>query len=261
MSSPDYVVGTVPYLNACPLVDWFHFDGKGRGVSVVDAVPSKLSNLIINRGVAVGLVSTLQAIVEPGMTTLDDVGVAATGAVESVRLFSKCPITSINSVALDSSSNTSNVLLQILLAKRFGRSCHFAHFQPDLSTMTSASDAALLIGDNGYAEIDAFPYVYDLGKEWYEWTGLPFVYAVWTSIDPIPPILIKHLHQAYDWGTSHLDFLADTRAAKHGTTVTRARHYFNEVMEYRLEQRHRDGLALYSKYVLELQSSLVMHQY
>ncbi|MEY3601656.1 MAG: hypothetical protein RL169_900, partial [Armatimonadota bacterium] len=52
-----------------------------------------------------------------------------------------------------------------------------------------------------------------------------------------------------------------TRAVKHGTTIPRALHYFNEVMEYRLEQRHRDGLALYAKYVRELQSTLVMHQY
>ncbi|MEY3601789.1 MAG: hypothetical protein RL169_1033, partial [Armatimonadota bacterium] len=48
MSSPEFVVGTVPYLNACPLVDWFHFDGKDRGVTVVDAVPSELSKLIIS---------------------------------------------------------------------------------------------------------------------------------------------------------------------------------------------------------------------
>jgi len=261
MSSPDFVVGTVPYLNACPLVDWFHFDGKDSGVTVIDAVPSQLSKLITSGDVAVGLVSTLQAIVQPGMFTVDDVGVAATGAVESVRLFSKCPITSIESVALDHSSNTSNVLLQILLAKRYEKSCHFEHHQPDLSFMTSSADAALLIGDNGYAKIDSFPFVYDLGQEWLDWTGLPFVYAVWTASNPIPPVLISHLHQAYDWGVEHLEFLAGIRAAKHGTTVPRALHYFTEVMEYRLDQRHQDGLALYTSYVRELQSTLVMHQH
>ncbi len=260
MSDSNFVIGTVPYLNACPLVDWFHYEGKDRGVTVVDAVPSRLSQLITSGDVAVGLVSTLQAIVQPGMSTVDDFGVAATGAVESVRLFSKCPITLVDSVALDNSSNTSNVLLQILLAKRYGKSCHYAHFQPDLSTMTSSADAALLIGDNGYAVIDAYPYVYDLGQEWYDWTGLPFVYAVWTSANPIAPDLMNHLYEAFDWGVNHLGFLAGVRAAKHGTTVERALHYFNEVMEYRLEQRHRDGLDLYTNYVRELQQTLVMHQ-
>ena len=46
MSDRTYVVGTVPYLNACPLVDWFHFAGQDRGVSVVDAVPSVLAPLL-----------------------------------------------------------------------------------------------------------------------------------------------------------------------------------------------------------------------
>lgn len=261
MSDHRFVVGTVPYLNACPLVDWFHFDGSDRGVSVVDAVPSALASLIHAGDVAVGLVSTLQAIIQPEMYTIADIGVAATGAVESVRLFSKCPITSIQTIALDSSSNTSNVLVQILMAKRYGMSCRYSHHQPNLATMTSSSDAALLIGDNGYAEIDAYPFVYDLGQEWFDWTGLPFVYAVWTSRACINPNLMDLLYLACDWGMSNLHFLAVERAVKHGTTVPRALHYFNEVMEYRLDQSHRDGLALYKAYVRELESTLVMHPY
>jgi chorismate dehydratase len=194
------------------------------------------------------------------MHTVDEIGVAATGSVESVRLFSKCPITSIASVALDSSSNTSNVLLQILMLKRYGISCSYTHHQPDITSMTKTSDAAVLIGDNGYAEIDACPYVYDLGREWFDWTGLPFVYALWTSRNPIEPELRDLLYQACDWGMSNFSYLAAARSAKHGTTEMRALHYFNEVMEYRLQQDHQVGLALYAAYARELEASLVMHQ-
>lgn len=261
MSDYRWRVGTVPYLNACPLVDWFHFDGKDRGVSVVDAVPSELAGLISRDEVSVGLVSTLQAILQPEFTTVSDIGVAATGAVESVRLFSKCPITSVDVVALDTSSNTSNVLLQILLKQVYGRQCQYSHYQPDLKSMTMEADAALLIGDNGYEEVDSFPYVYDLGLEWYDWTGLPFVYAVWTSKDAIGTELSSLLHDACTWGVEHLDFLARTRAQKHRTSVPRALHYFTDVMEYRLSKRHQDGLALYSQLVRESSTSLVLQQH
>jgi chorismate dehydratase len=261
MSNIHWTVGTVPYLNACPLVDWFHFDGRDRGVCVVDAIPSKLACLINDGEVSIGLVSTLQAILQPDMSTIADIGVAATGPVESVRLFSKCPITSITTIALDHSSNTSNVLLQILMSKAYGKSCDYAHHQPDLSTMTTTADAALLIGDNGYEQVDTFPYVYDLGQEWFDWTGLPFVYAVWTSKDVISSELNELLHQACDWGTQHLEFLALERAAKHRTSVPRALHYFSEVMEYRLTDRHQDGLEQYSRLVMDMASSLVLHQY
>ena len=43
-----------------------------------------------------------------------------------------------------------------------------------------ATDAVLLIGDRAMrACLPGFRYAYDLGQEWPDWTGLPFVYAVW----------------------------------------------------------------------------------
>ena len=176
-------------------------------------------------------------------------------------LFSKCPITSVDVVALDSSSNTSNVLLQILLNKVYGRQCAYSHHTPDLESMTIDADAALLIGDNGYEEIDTFPYVYDLGQEWFDWTGLPFVYAVWTSRIAIDTELANLLHDSHAWGLKHLEFLARNRAHKHRTSVPRAIHYFTKVMEYSLSQSHLDGLALYSQLVRESSASLLLHQY
>ena len=38
----------------------------------------------------------------------------------------------------------------------------------------------LLIGDRAMrACLPGFAHAYDLGQEWFDWTGLPFVYAVW----------------------------------------------------------------------------------
>ena len=42
------------------------------------------------------------------------------------------------------------------------------------------ADAVLLIGDRAMrACLPGFAYAFDLGQEWFDWTGLPFVYAVW----------------------------------------------------------------------------------
>ena len=42
------------------------------------------------------------------------------------------------------------------------------------------ADAVLLIGDRAMrACLPGFAHAFDLGQEWYDWTGLPFVYAVW----------------------------------------------------------------------------------
>ena len=48
--------------------------------------------------------------------------------------------------------------------------------------MLMEADAALLIGDDAlrakYKTSDSL-YVYDLGREWKDLTGLPMVFAVW----------------------------------------------------------------------------------
>jgi len=42
----------------------------------------------------------------------------------------------------------------------------------------------LLIGDRAMrACLPGFVHAYDLGQEWFDWTGLPFVYAVWAVRD------------------------------------------------------------------------------
>jgi chorismate dehydratase len=49
-------------------------------------------------------------------------------------------------------------------------------------TLEDASDAFLLIGSEGLRQrhgVPDYPYTYDLGEEWYQWTGLPFVFARW----------------------------------------------------------------------------------
>jgi len=47
-------------------------------------------------------------------------------------------------------------------------------------------DAWLLIGDAALAAKKEGLHVADLGEEWLAWTGLPFVYAVWTVRASLP---------------------------------------------------------------------------
>lgn len=244
-----HTIGTVPYLNACPLVDWFYTPEAPAAVSVVDAVPSILSGWIDSGFVDVGLVSTLHAIRHPEYSIVESVGVAATGAVESVRLFSKQPLFQIKSVALDASSNTSNALLKVLLQQKYNLACSYTSHQPSLPIMLQTCDAALLIGDNGYEVGDFDGHIYDLGLEWLEWTELPFVYAMWVGRKPLDSTLVERIKLAAEWGVSHLNEVANHRAAKHKTTLSRAIHYFTEVMEYQLTAEHHAGLTKFAECV------------
>src|SRR6202011_3428609 len=109
-----------------------------------------------------------------------DIAITSHGPVLSVTLFSRRPWAEIRRVALDAGSRTSAALTQILLRKRHGVAPELVPLAMDADAEDTDADAVLLIGDRAMrACLPGFTYAFDLGQEWFDWTGLPFVYAVW----------------------------------------------------------------------------------
>jgi len=111
-------------------------------------------------------------------------------------------------------------------------------------------DAALMLQAAGHPVAEAhgraYPFVYDLGAEWRDWTGLPFVFAVWVAqrSTPVREALAVHasLIQSRDWGLAHLDTLAAQAATATGVPVRDCRRYFDG-LDWRLSLRDLEGLS------------------
>jgi len=240
-------IGTVPYLNAKPLIDWFHSEQCDADAKIVQAVPSELA-LMLDRGdVDVALVSVFDLFVHSRLRLIPGISISADGPVKSVRLFSKVPLAQIRSVALDTSSLTSTALLRILLAERHGISPRWHPHAPDLDAMLASHDAALLIGDLRLFQ-EAAAHVTDLGAEWKALTGLPFVYAAWLA-RPEAPLgsLEQVLHRAKEWGVARLESLSETWAARMCLPLDRVRDYFLNVMQYDLGPAHLKALEQFHR--------------
>src|SRR5258707_14695707 len=120
-------IGSVPYLNAKPLVDWFHSTECEADVEVVYAVPSRLAEMLREDRLDVANVSIFEGLQNPALRLVPNISISAYGAVKSVRLFSKVPLPQIQSVALDTSSLTSAALTRILLKESFGLEPEYRH--------------------------------------------------------------------------------------------------------------------------------------
>jgi chorismate dehydratase len=251
MSQSDLItIGSVPYLNARPLVRWFYDTEEGRasGIRVVESVPSELARMLERGEVAAALVSSVELFRAPGLTYAPGAAVAAEGPVLSVRLLSRVPLERIRSVALDTSSLTSVALVKILLAERFGLNPQYGHAPPNLERMLAEADAALLIGDLGYREYDASLHVLDLGAAWYELTGLPFVYALWIGTGvSLTAELTGVLFRAKEWGKAHLPDIARTEYRRLNETYERTLNYLTHIMHYDVGPREEQGLRLFGQ--------------
>ena len=241
------LIGSVPYLNARPLIHWFGTDeGRASGIEVIEETPSRLAAMLADRKIDAALVSVFASFQQPELVVLPGVSISGQGEIKSVRAFSHIPFSMIHSVAMDTSSLTSVALLKILLAEVYNSHPQAINVDPDLETMLSRADAALLIGDPGMLANDNGLRVLDLGESWRRHMGLPFTYAVWLCRpESASDHLIDTLQTAKEYGVAHADIIARQQASKLGCPYQMCYDYIIDIMDYDLGEEHQAAIAAF----------------
>lgn len=242
-----YTVGSVPFVNAKPLVAWFEHLGDASPVKVLYEVPPKLPALLESGAAQAIMVSSIEALSVSGRRFAEGVCIGSRGPAESVRLFSKVAFGHISSLALDQSSMTSNALAQIVLAEAFGAEPLADPKPPNLAAMLDKHDAAILIGDKGMMADGAGLHVLDLGSAWRDLTGLPFVWALWTGGRDLTQEVSGYLNAALEWGIEHLDQIVDRVIAESSWQHEMALRYLSQTMNYRLDAASLEGLQRFGE--------------
>src|SRR3954467_2550652 len=171
-------VGAVNYLNTKPLIEGLASFAPHAELHL--DLPSRLADRLAAGDLDVGLIPVIEYFRAGNYTVVPGVSIASRGPVLSVTLFSRVPWPDIRSVALDEGSRTSAALARILLEKRYGVHPQTVQLPMGVAADDMTTDAVLLIGDRAMkACLPGFAHAFDLGQEWFDWAGLPFVYAVW----------------------------------------------------------------------------------
>lgn len=161
-------LGSVPYLNARPL----HWTIKDP---VVFLEPSKLALELAAGRLQAGLVPLVHVLENPAAYhVVNGIAIGSLNSVYSVVLAHALPVVRLKTIALDPASETSNLLLRVLLQKYY-------RINPRYVSPDEAADAQLIIGDPAISYRQSHPdeRFLDLAQSWHAHTGLPFVFAVW----------------------------------------------------------------------------------
>jgi chorismate dehydratase len=245
-------VGAVNYLNSKPLVE--RLTEFAPEIELSLALPSRLADQLAAGAIDVGLIPVVEFFRGSGYTHVPNIAIASRGPVLSVTLFSKAPWPEVRSVALDEGSRTSAALAQILLRKRYEVRPVVRSLPIDAPAEAADTDAVLLIGDRAMkACLPGHPFAYDLGQEWTDWTGLPFVYAIWAVRPGVELGTVEAaFHRAKDYGLSHAGVIAQREAAALGLDAGYCRRYLSHIIQYDLGPRELAGLARYRELAAEL---------
>ena len=245
-------VGAVSYLNTKPLVHGLeHYADE---IDLQFDLPSRLADRLKSGDLDVALIPSIEAIANPDYTIVSDACIGCRGPVWSVKLLSRVPGREIKSLSLDEGSRTSRVLGRIILNEQFGVLPELHQLPMTKSWQEVSTDAVLIIGDRAMTiTTPEFPYVWDLGETWNQWTGLPFVFALWASRNPSDlNRLGSILSNARDQGVSSVDEISKTCAASYGLTTDLCRDYLANKLHFQLGTDEKKGLELYFQYAAKL---------
>jgi chorismate dehydratase len=238
-------VGAVNYLNTKPLI--YDLEELAPEIELKLEVPSKLADLLAAGELDVALIPAIEYFRAGDYSIVPGLCIASRGPVLSVTLFSRVPWTEIRRVALDEGSRTSAALAQIILRERHAVRPEVVPLPLDKSAEDVDADAVLLIGDRAMrACLPGFAHAYDLGQEWQDWTGLPFVYAFW-SVRPGAKLgAVAHaLAEARKRGGARIGEIAEREAPRLGLDAGFCRRYLANIIHFDLGPREQAGLHHY----------------
>jgi chorismate dehydratase len=244
-------LGTVPYLNARPLVSGLQ---DADGIELVQAVPTHLAPELRAGNLDLALVSAVELFRLPALGWIRGPAITSEGPVRSILLYLRSPVEAVRSLALDTSSLSAATLAQVCLKSFHGLDrLELIPAPPEAGIGSLDADAVLRIGDPALSSDPEGRRVLDLGQVWTDQTGLPFVYALWLTRPGLDvTTLVPRLEAARRQGLSRRHQLADEFARRRPLEQSACREYLESCIGYSLGDREQRGLALFGRLAHEL---------
>jgi predicted solute-binding protein len=261
-------ISIVQYLNTAPLV-WGFTNGPLHGKYDLDfTVPSQCADALRSGAADIAIIPAIEYQRMDDLVVLPGFAIAAKNRVRSLLLVSKKPVAEVQSIALDSSSRSTQALCRILCADAWGIAPSFFEAPPAAQQMLQHADAALLIGDpalrlavavESAASVSSGPaicrgisvgltgldtlYVYDMVEEWRKATGLPAVLAVWAARpEVVSGELLADFAASREFGLARIPEISTAASRELELSPAVLASYLTTNIDFTLDEENRRGL-------------------
>ncbi|MEY3370744.1 MAG: hypothetical protein RLZZ361_1414 [Cyanobacteriota bacterium] len=261
INKPLIKLGQINFINCLPvnlpLAIYRKESFQEFELSVIEGVPSALNKALRTNEIDIAPISSYEFLCNKNLyEIIPDLSISSFRQADSVNLFLKknLQINEIQEIFLTNKSASSVNLLKILLKDFWGlnlETIKFRFFDQDPSDCV----AKLLIGDEALKQKTSnLDFVaIDLGTAWYEYSGLPMVFGLWTfnvnsacfSDLKTKEALIKLLNSSRDKGLDlYLPNIIVEAYRITGIPKKILADYFKN-LNYQFNAAHQAGLALY----------------
>jgi chorismate dehydratase len=256
--SKNLRVGKVNFINTLPVFYPLESGAIKHDFEIIADTPAALNALLATDQIDLGVVSSI----EYGRNfdkylLLPDISISCKSRVCSVLLLSTVPLQQLHDheILLTPKSHTSIALLKLLFSRKYEITPHYrvTDYHMDDSPWPDGAKAVLAIGDDALRlqKNPAVTLTLDLGAAWHEWTGHPFVFAVWALRHGSLAKRDGQLHQAHatllearDYGLNHLEDIATAVGQCSWFSRQECVQYLKTI-EYDLDSDKQAGLRLF----------------
>ena len=236
----SYNLVLVNYINTLPFLE--ALTNSNSNFEINEKIPKLCGIDFMNGHADIALIPCgfLPQMKELPFKVLDKFGIACDGAVRTVKLLSHAPVQDIKTISLDNHSTSSSKLLKILCEL-------YWKIQPIFTNKQIAHDtneeAVLMIGDKVFEHESNYEYAYDLGEIWKQFTGLPFVFAVWVAKQDMPQKIIDELYEKLEKGIIEIEHTIEKYKPIYPNIDIES--YLGTHIKYKLDERYQEGLEKY----------------
>jgi chorismate dehydratase len=244
-------LSAVSYTNTKPFIYGIEHTAIINKINLSLDNPSDCAQKLIDDVVDMGLIPVAAIIDLPKWEIVADYCIGAVGAVNSVFIFSNCPISNVKTLQLDPQSRSSNNLARVLLENFWKTDPQLVVNADDYEKSAEANTAFVQIGDRTFGKKNNYPFVYDLSEEWQRFTGLPFVFAAWIANKSLPTDFMQEFNAALKYG---LDHRAEVLKALPERNDFDLEDYLLNKLHFDFTDDKKKALYLFLRYVKVLQS-------
>lgn len=214
-------------------------------------IPSKVAAKLAFNLADVGLIPVA------GLEDLDDYQIISNycigsiGKVKTVVLASDVPLDEIETVLMDYQSRSSVLLAKVLAKFYWKKSFNWENTCNDFQNVSiQGKTAGIVIGDRVFDIENKFRYIYDLSEEWYNFTHLPFVFAVWAANSKISEFFEMAFNSALAFGIENMSEIVRMEQSNYKNVDIA--DYFNRNISFEFDEAKKAGM----KKFLELAQKL-----
>ncbi len=234
-------ISIVSYLNSKPFLHGLKNYNEAAGFEISLDIPAEIVTNLSSGVSDLGLIPVAGLNDLKEYEIVSDFCIGAVGKVRTVVLISNVPLEKIETVLMDYQSRSSVLLAKILAKFYWKKEFNWENTDDGFQNNSiKGATAGVVIGDRVFDIEKKYKYSYDLSEEWYKFTGLPFVFAVWASTKKNSAEFQKGFNDALFLGIDNISEIADMEQKNYPNV--NIHDYFNQNISFIFDKKKKTGM-------------------